>query len=219
MPKTPGDDLTNRLMSRASGGGAVEGLTRRGMVDGGSVYSGPLARKALRSLGARAFTVDENIVVDPTFDASNPKDAALYAHERHHQSRSGGKGGSSAGNHDSEEQQAIAIEEMVLHRMEMGENIAKVMHDVTTGTAIGDAKGSVEHGGAKPGSDMITRAIRGGDKDRDQMEAYWHMRNEGRHHKDIVDELKQHCMWNIQRLNEEHAWRSGGEGDFMGGPA
>lgn len=217
MPKPAGEELTNRLMARASGS-ATAGLSRRGMADGGSVYTGPLARQALRALGARAFTVDDTIVVDPTFDASNPEDAALYAHERHHQARSGGDGGNAAGHHDTEERQAIAIEEMVLHRMQAGENIAQVMHDVVTGTALGAAKGAVEHGGYQPASDMITRAIKGGDKDRDPMEAYWHLRNNGRFHKDIVDELSQHCLWHVERLNEEHGYRTGGETDFLGNP-
>lgn len=216
MPKSAGEELTDRLMSRASGG--MAGLSRRGMADGGSVYTGPLARQALRAVGARAFTVDNTIVVDPTFDSSKPEDAALYAHERHHQERSGGEGGSVAGAHDTEERQAIAIEEMVLHRMQGGENISDVMRDVVTGTAIGAAKGAVEHGGYQPASDMITRAIKGGDKDRDVMEAYWHMRNQGRFHKDILDELTRHCMWNVERLNEEHGFRSGAESDFLGTP-
>lgn len=212
----PNDALIDRLTARATGG--MAGLSRRGMADGGSVYTGPLARQALRAVGARAFTVDNSIVVDPTFDQSKPEDAALYAHERHHQERSGGDGGNVAGAHDTEEKQAIAIEEMVLHRMSGGENISDVMKDVVNGTAVGAAKGSVEHGGYKPQSDMITRAIKNGDADRDPMEAYWHLRNQGGFHKDIVDQLGQHCLWNVERLNEEHGFRSGGESDFLGTP-
>ena len=39
-------------------------LTRRAAPDGGEVFSGGLASRALRAVGARAMTVDRSIIVD-----------------------------------------------------------------------------------------------------------------------------------------------------------
>lgn len=206
----PGDSITNRLMSRADMGG----LSRRRMVDGGEVFSGAIARKALRAVGARAMTVDRNIVVDDGFDPSKPEDGALYAHERLHQRTSGGEGGGAAGHNDAEEQQARTIERMVLHRMEAGESMADVLHDVTNGTAATAARSAVM---GAAGNTMVGRAIQNDDKDRQAMEAYWHDRSKGGSHAKIVDDLQRHVMNAAERLSEEHAWRSGGEKDFLGG--
>lgn len=210
---TPGDSVTSRLMSRTD-----PGLSRRRMTDGGEVYTGTLARRALRTLGARAFTMDGTIFVDPTFDASKPDDAALYAHERHHQTGSGGEGGNVAGTHDAEEKEAQQIEEMVFHRIQSGEDIGDILHDVTTGAAANAAKGGEQQKSAGPAGEMVSRAIVGGDKDRDPMEAYFQMRAEGWSHKRIVDDLRDHVVENLSRLQEEHGLRTGGEADFIGTP-
>ena len=59
-------------------------LRRVAMPDGGEVYRGDIATRALESLGARAFTVDRTIVVGEDFDPYDAEDAALYAHEMYH---------------------------------------------------------------------------------------------------------------------------------------
>jgi len=209
----PGDSITSRLLSRTD-----PGLSRRRMTDGGEVYTGTLARRALRALGARAFTMGGTIFVDPGFDASKPEGAALYAHERHHQGESGGEGGNRAGQHDKEEKEALAIEEMVFHRIQSGEDIGDILHDVTTGAAANVAKGGEQAKTGGPAAELVSRAIIGGDKDRDPMEAYWQMRAEGWPHKMIVDELRDHVVENLSRLQEEHSLRTGGEADFIGTP-
>ena len=94
-------------------------LTRRGMDDGGEVYTGRLASRALRAVGARAMTVNRSIIVDTTFDTSRIEDRALYAHEKVHLEHSGGEAGHQV--RDAEEIAARAAEAMVFHRSEKSE--------------------------------------------------------------------------------------------------
>lgn len=119
------NSVANRLSLRGEGG-----LYRREMPGGGEVFTGPTASRALRALGARAFTMDRSIFVSEDFDANRKaEDAALYAHEQHHQLNSGGAGAARSF-HDAEELAARAIERMVLHRSEEGEEFGTVLRDV-----------------------------------------------------------------------------------------
>jgi len=120
--ETPGDKLSRRLVARS-------GLSRVTMEDGGEVHKGPIARRALRAVGARAMTMDRSIVVDDDFDPSDPEDQALYAHERVHQLESGGDDQPNQ-MHDAEEVAARAVERMVLHRRASGEGFDSIMRDV-----------------------------------------------------------------------------------------
>src|SRR4051812_43527175 len=104
-----GESTSLRLAARSAG------LQRKEGPDGGEVYTGDLARRALRAVGARAMTYDETIFVDEAFDLSRPEDQALYAHERVHQLGSGGTD-TSHGAHDAEEAVARSVETMVFHR-------------------------------------------------------------------------------------------------------
>jgi hypothetical protein len=109
-----GSPTADRLASRAQRGA----LQRSSMPGGGEVFSGELASRALKSLGARAMTVDRSVIVSEDFDPSKPEDQALYAHEQFHVEHSGG-----AGTHesrDAEEVAARAVERMVLHRARVG---------------------------------------------------------------------------------------------------
>ena len=108
------------------------------MVDGGEVYSGPTATRALRALGARAMTLDKDIFVAEDFDDSKAEDQALYAHERHHQMEHGRV---DAGAHSyAEEQAAQTIERMVLHRSKKGDAFGSIMRDVNSGQVHRDAQ-------------------------------------------------------------------------------
>lgn len=120
--QTPGDKLSARLASRS-------GLHRQTMEDGGAVYKGPLASKALSAVGARAMTLDETIIVGDDFDPSDPQDQALYAHERVHQLESGGDDHPND-MRDAEEVGARAVERMVVHRRASGESFGDIMRDV-----------------------------------------------------------------------------------------
>jgi hypothetical protein len=82
------------------------------------VYRGPLADKALRAVGARAMTLDGEIIVNSSFDLSNRDDQALYAHEMYHQEHSGGIAGTKV--RDAEEIAARSVEAMVYHRSSGG---------------------------------------------------------------------------------------------------
>ena len=80
----------------------------------GDVFSGELADQALGAVGARAMTMDGEIIVNSNFDLSDAEDQSLYAHELYHKARSGGAAGDQI--RDAEEIAARAIESMVFHR-------------------------------------------------------------------------------------------------------
>jgi hypothetical protein len=119
-PRTPmrsergGSPTAERLASRAERGA----LKRSSMPGGGEVFSGDLASRALKTLGARAMTVDRSIIVSDDFDSNRPEDQALFAHEQFHVEHSGGQG--SHEHRDGEEVAARAVERMVLHRARAG---------------------------------------------------------------------------------------------------
>lgn len=77
---------------------------------GDSVFRGPLAAAAMRSVGARAFNTD--VSAFPS-SPSGPNDSALYAHERVHQQLGASSIPESAGS-DPEEAAARNVEAMVL---------------------------------------------------------------------------------------------------------
>ena len=193
---TPGDALSRRLMGRGDGG-----LFRRRTADGGEVFSGPTATRALRAVGARAFTVDETIIVDEDFDLSRPEDQALYAHEVHHQQESGGNDDHTA--HDAEEVAARAIERMVLHRAAAGEDFAEIMRDVKSGGGGGGGKGG-GGGGGKSGSR--------GDDEAGAKAGYEGMLAQGKTHDQIVGELARFCVHSLAQLRETMAMRGQGSG-------
>lgn len=201
--KAPGEATSERLSARAD-----SGLVSRRMSDGGEVYTGSLARRALRSVGARAMTVEGgDIVVDSDFDPSRSQDAALYAHERIHQKGSGGDGGGAAGHTDAEEQAARAIEAMVLHRMESGEDLNTVLRDVTLGKAADLAKNATT-GSGSPVSQLVERALQQGVRPEDPMFAYLAERAKGKPHKEIVDDLARFVVRRIEDEDSERRFRS-----------
>ena len=100
--------MVDRLAARADGGNL-----RRTSVGGGEVFTGGLATRALKALGARAMTVDNAIVMPESFDPSKREDKALFAHEDYHLKHSGGEGANDG--RDGEEIAARAAERMVLH--------------------------------------------------------------------------------------------------------
>ena len=90
------------------------GGLRKDTASHGDVFSGELADQALDAVGARAMTMDGEIIVNSNFNLSDAEDQALYAHELYHQSRSGGAAGDKI--RDAEEIAARAIESMVFHQ-------------------------------------------------------------------------------------------------------
>lgn len=113
----PGSKTVRRLTDRLD----RSQLRRQAVPGGGAVYRGPVASRALEALGARAMTVDQQIVVSDDFDPSKPEDRALLAHEQYHVDQGDGLGGGGGENfRDAEEIAARAVERMVLHRLEGG---------------------------------------------------------------------------------------------------
>lgn len=90
------------------------GVLQKNVASHGEVFSGELADQALDAVGARAMTMNGEIIVNSNFDLSNPTDQAEYAHELYHQARSGGAAGDKI--RDAEEIAARAIESMVFHQ-------------------------------------------------------------------------------------------------------
>lgn len=190
----PGESLSRRVASRDGG------LMRRTMSDGGEVYSGPLARRALRALGARAMTMDHTILVDDDFDESNPEDQALYAHERFHQMESGGADHSND-LHDAEEMGAQAVERMVLHRAHAGEDFGAIMRDVKSG------------GGAATADDSPRPEAPTMDGQNDNLspeqKAYMAMRKQGKSHFAIVNELARRVVQAMEAQEKAAPMRGG----------
>ena len=102
-----GENFGDDILSRASD-------LRKTKASHGDVFSGELADEALGAVGARAMTMDGEIIVNSNFDLSNAEDQSLYAHELYHQARSGGAAGNKI--RDAEEIAARSIEAMVFHR-------------------------------------------------------------------------------------------------------
>ena len=182
---TPGSNVVSRLSDRNQGG-----LYRRQLPGGGEVITGPTASRALRSLGARAFTMDSTIFVSEDFDPQSAEDQALYAHERHHQLNSGGDGAARSF-YDAEELAARAIESMVLHRAEQGEDFGSIMRDVNANrvTRAGDvASRRAASGGSRPAEGSSS-------PEEDAAEAaYMSLIASGRKHEGIVRELADYCV-------------------------
>jgi hypothetical protein len=188
---TPGESAIQRLNTLNEGG-----VRRRTMVDGGQVYSGPTATRALRALGARAMTLDKDIFVAEDFDDSDAEDQALYAHERHHQMEHGRV---DAGAHSyAEEKAAQTIERMVLHRSKKGDSFGSIMRDVNSGkvhrdaNTNGAASSASSVGAQKLSRDMLERTV--------QL-----MMNRGKSYEDIVTLLSEHVVESLDSANRVNA--------------
>jgi hypothetical protein len=130
-----GSPTAERLAARAAGAGrgGTGGLERSAMPGGGEVFSGDVASRALKTLGARAMTVDKSIIVSDEFDPGRAEDQALFAHEQFHVEHSGGEGTHEA--RDGEEVAARAVERMVLHRARAGGAESHEAHHAVPGGA------------------------------------------------------------------------------------
>lgn len=193
--RTPGERTSLRAAAR------MDGLQRKTMEDGGEVYTGPLARAALRAVGARAMTVDNTIFVDEAFDASVTEDRALYAHERVHQMRSGGT--DQHGAHDAEEMAARAIERMVLHRSAEVEDLGAVLRDATDGAGTAEGAGPqhpVEGEGDTAQKSPVDEA----------RAAYTSLLAKGQNHEAIVRDLSRYVVDQLQQTGTLMRTRASG---------
>lgn len=190
--------LSRRLMSRQDGG-----VYRRQMDDGGSVVTGPIVSRALRAVGARAMTWDHEIFVDENFRSNDPEDASLYAHERHHQSHSGGADVGVGHTSSSEEMGAQAIERMVLHRAAEGESVGDIMRDPVMRRGGAD----MASGSGSPGRRSVPDGGAQGEGMSGAEEAMLKLMAQGIPYDVIVRDLTTYCVRQIHQTRESATLR------------
>lgn len=181
-------------------------LQRTSMPDGGAVYRGELASRALKAVGARAMTVDRSIIVDDDFNMARPEDAAVYAHERFHEVHGDGDGGGGGDNfRDAEEIAARATEAMVFHRMAGGYEGG---HDGGAGPGQFDPQKGQHQGDGVAGNPQGS-ATMGEAEDPDSARGYWALRDKGHTHEDVVDELARQVLAAVDERKDVKFHRHG----------
>ena len=195
-----GSSTADRLARRAVDRGRSDELSRRG-VPGGDVFSGDLANRALKALGARAMTVDRSIIVSSEFDSSKPEDKALLAHEQFHLDHSSGVGENSG--HDHEEVMARAIERMVLHQAFGGTESHEAQH-AGPGQGGGHA-GGVAHAGGNAQDQTDNPAVRG----------YKALRARGMSHQAVIDLLVKEIHSGMDAQREQAGHRMSDKKGFL----
>lgn len=204
-----GSSTVGRVASRLEAGN----LQRQSMPGGGSVYRGELAQRALKSVGARAMTLDRQIIVADDFNPSNPEDQALYAHEAFHATHGDGGGGGSGENfRDAEEVAARGVERMVFHRMEGGYEGGYQPH---AGGGSGDAHGPSDKGGGSVGGSPggASGKPETTSSKSDPVRGYQAMIAQGYSHLDVVDDLAKRILGSMddhsQAQLDRHADKKG----------
>ncbi len=187
----PGGETIARLSRRLD-----NHLTRRAAPDGGEVFSGGLASRALRAVGARAMTIDRSIIVDNDFNLGRPEDQALYAHEQYHVDHSGGQAGHSV--RDAEEVAARAVEAMVFHRAAQGGYEGGYSPGRGGSQQPGDAADH-DYGSGVPSSEEKPEAK---DARPDPERGYWQLIEQGYSHQEIVEELARKCIGAMEETGQ-----------------
>ena len=188
-----------RLASRAE----KPGLQRKQMAGGGEVFTGELASRSLKAVGARAMTVDRSIIVADDFDPNKPEDQALFAHEQYHLENSGGEGTNSG--HDAEETEARAVERMVLHRSRAG---GAEMHEAShTSSHVGGAP----TGSPGAGHEREKSAEAAGDA----AAGYAAMVEMGLSHNEIVQRLAREAISGLDNSRDQRNMRWGDKKAFL----
>ena len=186
-----GGSLISRLASRAE---RAE-LSRVAVPGGGVALTGELASRALKSIGARAMTLDRSIIVAEDFNPSNPEDAALFAHEQHHALHGDGAGGGAHDNfRDAEEIAARAAESMVFHRAASGGYEGGYSEGGGPGGTSGQGPRDHSGQGASAGVPSSSEKNETTDSDPDPERGYKYLKAKGWSHDDIVDELARKAM-------------------------
>ena len=179
-------------------------LRRVAMPDGGEVYRGEVASRALDALGARAFTVDRTIIVGDDFDPYRIEDAALHSHEMYHVEQGDGLGGGGGENfRDAEEIAARAVESLVIQRSMAG--------GVEAGYSAGAGarKGGIQSGEAGAGvgagaRDANNSADDASDADADAAEGYAALLAQGMSHQEIVLDMARRVL---RAMDEQAEWK------------
>ena len=205
-----GGSTVDRLASRLE----RSELNRQSMPGGGSVFRGAIASRALKAVGARAMTIDRQIVVADDFDPSRPEDQALYAHERYHAEQGDGRGGGGGSNfRDAEEIAARAVERMVLHRAMSGGYEGGYQPGAGAGAAQNNAPSNSGGQGVSAGAHPHIDTGKKGDSEPSSEQGYRAMRAKGYSHLDLVEELSRRV---VNMMDENDDRRDSAFGDLKG---
>lgn len=206
--QTSGGNMINRVTGRLD----TSRLSRQSMNDGGEVFRGELATRALKAVGARAMTVDQTIIVGDDFDASSVEDQALYAHEQYHVEHGDGHGGGGGENYrDAEEVAARAAESIALHRAIAGGTEAG--YSESAGHRGGDHRQGGGDGAAGPGEASTTPDHQAGEPSPEA--GYNAMKAQGLRHSDIIDQLAQRVLNTLDELDRVKQDRHGDKKGFI----
>ncbi|MCK6505962.1 DUF4157 domain-containing protein [Myxococcota bacterium] len=199
--KSPGSATVSRLTGRLD----RSELQRQAMPDGGQVYRGPLASRALKAVGARAMTLDRSVIVADDFNMSRPEDQALYAHERVHATVGDGQGGGGGdGFRDAEEIAARATEAMVFHRMAGG---FEGGNEPGAGPGTYDPHKAQHQGGGVGGHPQGTDTMTEAPDNPDASRGYWALRDKDLTHQDVVEQLARQVLDTVDNKKQAHAER------------
>jgi hypothetical protein len=200
MPKRKKTSIGERTSQKI----AARGDLRSESMPHGEIYRGPLADRALRAVGARAMTVEGDIIVNHSFDSGRAEDQALYAHEMYHQEQSGGEAGASI--RDAEEISARAVESMVYHRAKSG----KADPIPKSPTELLNEEGGQQ---GKQGRDFGSSSEGGESGEPDPVQGYLALRDQGFSHEEIVQNL---AVKVLDEMGESSDRRSNRSGDLKG---
>ena len=187
-----GESMASRLEDRKNG-------LRTRRVGHQDVVTGELANEALGALGARAMTVDNEIIVNNQFDPNQAEDQALLAHEMLHQEFSGGTAGATM--YDAEEVAARSVESMVFHRAQNGQSnpIPRKASDL-----LRESKQESSDSGSQKGHDTNDK------NEKPQAElGYKILKDRGYSHEMIVQHLTYKVLDELENKHLEGVSRSG----------
>ena len=170
----------------------------------GDVFQGGLADQALNAVGARAMTMNGEIIVNSDFDLSSAEDQALYAHELYHQSRSGGAAGDKI--RDAEEIAARAIESMVFHQAGGGRSDAL---PTNIEDLFQEAEVPASPSGAADGEPKSTPSEARKSSEPSAVSGYAALRKQGMTHGEVIYMLTQ-MMLDKQDQSKEFTRQRGG---------
>ena len=209
-----GDSMGGRMVNRLTSRLERSQLQRQAMPGGGAVFRGQIASRALRAVGARAMTIDRQIIVSDDFDPSRPEDQALYAHERYHAEQGDGQGGGGGSNfRDAEEIAARAVERMVLQRAMSGGYEGGYQPGAGAGASSVSGPANSGGQGVSAGAHPQLDSGKKDDTAPNSERGYQALRAKGYSHLDLVEELSRRVL---TMMEEGDFKRDDSFGDLQG---
>ena len=169
----------------------------------GDVFSGKLADDALAKIGARAMTMDGEIIVNSNFNLSEAEDQAEYAHELYHQYKNTAVG---ANLRDAEEITARAIESMVFHRASGGKGDALPGNIQTLFT---EAEQTVTPTTNNADNNRSSTGNKEVDPEPSAAQGYAALRRQGLSHQEVIDLLTQMLLKKHDQAHQDQLNRGG----------